>query len=43
MEATPSMEPWEKSRPPIVITMNTPIDEISSMYDWLRSSDIFFG
>ena len=41
MEATPSMEPWEKIQTTIVITMNTPMDETSSMYDWLRSRIYF--
>ena len=36
------MDPWEKSRPPIVIMKNTPIAEIIVTYTCENASDILF-
>ena len=34
IDAIPRMEPWEKSRPPIVMIKNTPVAEIIVTYTW---------
>src|SRR5690554_2523860 len=42
MDARPRIEPCEKSRPPMVITMNTPVDATIKTYTWLSIKFILF-